>query len=147
MEMCCAIVAPIFNTIFIMNKARAVTISLTLLRLMASLMFFQAGAVKLFGWFGGMPTGVPMTTLIYTAGVLEVVGGALLFFGLLARPVAFILSGEMAVAYFMAHFPQGFWPVQNHGEPAVLFCFIFLFFAAYGAGEWSLDAVVCKKKK
>lgn len=129
------------------SKEKAVTISLTLLRLMASLMFFQAGAVKMLGWFGGMPAGMELTPLIQAAGILELVGGAFLFLGLFTRPVAFILSGQMAVAYFIAHFPQGFWPAQNNGVPAVLFCFVFLFFAAYGAGSFSLDAMICNKKK
>lgn len=129
------------------TKERAVTISLTLLRVMSGLMFFQAGSVKILGWFGGMPAGVEMTPLILAAGWLEVIGGPLLMLGLLTRPAAFILSGQMAVAYFIAHFPAGFWPIQNRGEPAVLLCFIFLFFAAYGAGQWSLDAIFCKKSK
>jgi len=75
------------------------------------------------------------------AGVLEVFGGALLLIGLFSRPVAFILSGEMAVAYFQAHYPRGFWPVLNGGEPAILFCFVFLYLAAAGAGPWSIDAL------
>ncbi len=126
-----------------MNKALAVKITTTLLRVVAALLFFQAGALKIFGWFGGMPAGFEMSNLIYTAGILELVGGALLFFGLFARPVAFIISGEMAFAYFIGHFKlDAFWPIQNHGELAVLLCFIFLFFAAYGAGEWSLDGMM-----
>lgn len=126
-----------------MNKEKAVTISLTLLRFVAALLLFQAGALKLFGWFGGMPAGFQLTTLLYVAGILEVVGGVALFFGLFSRPVAFILSGEMAVAYFIGHFKlDAFWPIQNHGELAVVLCFIFLFFAAFGAGEWSLDALI-----
>jgi putative oxidoreductase len=75
------------------------------------------------------------------AGILELVGGALIIIGLFTRPVAFILAGEMAFAYFMAHFPNGFWPIENRGEPAALFCFIFLFLAFNGAGPFSVDAI------
>ena len=80
------------------------------------------------------------------AGILELVGGMLLLVGLFTRPVAFILSGEMAVAYFQFHAPNGLWPIENHGEPAVLFCFIFLFVAAYGGGDWSLDALIRRRR-
>ena len=114
-----------------------------LLRIVAGYMFLLHGTAKLFK----MPH-VPMfdnlqlMSLIGLAGVLEVVGGALVLIGLITRPVAFILSGEMAVAYFMAHASQGYaWaPLMNQGESAVLFCFIFLFLAAAGAGAWSVDA-------
>ena len=78
--------------------------------------------------------------------MLEVFGGALILLGLFTRPVAFILSGEMAVAYLQFHQPKGMWPIQNQGSPAVLFCFIFLFMAAYGAGEWSLDALIRRSR-
>jgi putative oxidoreductase len=76
--------------------------------------------------------------------MLEFYGGTAIVLGLMTRPIAFLLSGEMAVAYFMAHQPKGLWPVQNHGEPAVLLCFIFLFFAAHGAGRWSVDKYLAK---
>lgn len=123
------------------NRHRVVQITVFLLRIVAGLLFLQVGGLKLFGWFGGMPGGVALTPLLAVAGVLEFFGGTAILLGLFTRPIAFLLSGEMAVAYFMGHFPQGFWPIQNHGEPAVLLSFIFLFFAAYGAGEWSIDAV------
>jgi putative oxidoreductase len=125
----------------------AVQIAVFLLRVVSGLLLFQAGALKLFGWFGGMPPGVELSTLLVVAGVLEVFGGAAIILGILTRTTAFVLSGEMAFAYFIGHFPQGFWPIQNHGEPAVLLCFIFLFFAAYGAGERSLDALVRRKRE
>lgn len=124
-----------------MKQTPTVHFTLFLLRVAAAIIFIQAGGLKLFGWFGGMPQGVPLTTLILIAGILEVAGGLLILFGLFTRPVAFILSGEMAVAYFIGHFPQGIWPIQNHGEAAALLCFVFLFFAAAGAGKWSLDAL------
>jgi putative oxidoreductase len=83
-------------------------------------------------------------SLMGVAGVLELFGGALVLLGLFTRPVAFVLSGEMAFAYFMAHAPQGFWPVLNHGEAAVLYCFAFLYFSAAGGGPWSLDRALRK---
>jgi putative oxidoreductase len=110
-----------------------------LLRIVSGLIFIHPGAMKLLGWFGGMPAGVPMTPLLYAAGIIELFGGFLIMIGLFTRPVAFIASGEMAFAYFMGHFPHGFWPIQNHGEPAVLFCFIFLFLWGNGAGPFSVD--------
>ncbi|MBP9717740.1 DoxX family protein [Candidatus Gracilibacteria bacterium] len=128
------------------TKEKAVAVSLTLLRLVVGLMFLQAGGMKILGWFGGMPAEA-MTPLIQAAGWIELIGGSLFFLGLMTRPVAFILSGQMAFAYFIGHFSTAFWPIQNGGQPAVLYCFIFLFFAAYGAGKWSLDAVICKPKK
>jgi putative oxidoreductase len=114
----------------------------SLLRIVAGLLFICPGGMKLFGWFGGMPPGVSLTPLLVTAGVIEMVGGALILAGLFTRPAAFIASGEMAFAYFIGHFPHGFWPIQNHGEPAVLFCFLFLFFAANGAGPISVDRLI-----
>jgi len=133
-----------------MNRERALTITWTLLRVVAALMFVQAGGMKLFGWFGGMPgangTPPPMLSQIWIGGVLELVGGILIALGLFTRPVAFILSGEMAVAYWQFHAPKGTFPIENHGELAVLYCFLFLFMSAYGAGAWSLDAVLRKKR-
>lgn len=119
-----------------------------LLRAVSGLLFFQAGALKMFGWFGGMPPGVAMTPLVWTAAILEVVGGLALMLGLFTRPAAFVCSGEMAVAYFYGHFrlPGGFWPIQNHGEEAVLLCFVFLFLWGNGAGPWSLDALVQNRR-
>jgi len=130
-----------------MNMSRAAQITYLLLRLVAGLLFFLAGGMKMFGWFGGIPGGVPpMMSQVGIGGILEVVGGLLIFFGLFTRPTAFILSGEMAVAYFQFHQPHGFWPVQNHGEPAVLLCFIFLFMAAQGGGDYSLDAILRRRR-
>jgi putative oxidoreductase len=117
-----------------------------LLRIVAGLLFICPGGLKLFGWFGGMPAGARLTPLLVAAGVIEVVGGALIALGLFTRPVAFVAAGEMAFAYFIGHFPRGFWPVQNQGQPAVLFCFIFLFFAAAGAGPFSLDSVLRRRR-
>jgi putative oxidoreductase len=114
-----------------------------LLRIVTAYLFLLHGTAKLFKVpHVAMFDNLQLMSLIGLAGVLEVVGGVLLLIGLFARPVAFILSGQMAVAYFMAHASQGFvWaPLMNQGESAVLFCFIFLFFAAAGAGTWSVDA-------
>lgn len=124
-----------------MEKAREATVFL--LRVVAGVLFVQAGGLKLFGWFGGMPpdgSTAAAFTQVWFGGVLEFFGGAALVLGLFTRPVAFLLAGEMAVAYFQFHQPRGLFPVQNEGTPAVLDCFIFLFFAAHGAGAWSLDA-------
>jgi putative oxidoreductase len=117
-----------------------------LLRLVAAFCFLLHGCQKLLGLFGGMHgASVKFPSELWFAGVIELVGGLLIFMGLFTRPVAFLLCGEMAVAYFTAHFPHGFWPVKNGGEPAVLYCFIFLFLCAAGAGPLSLDQSVRKK--
>ena len=111
------------------------------LRIVLALLFIGHGLVKLFGFpAGAQPGQVPLASIYGVAALLETFGGVALLLGLFTRPVAFILSGEMAVAYFMAHAPQGFFPVANGGELAVLYCFAFLYFAAAGAGPWSLDA-------
>jgi putative oxidoreductase len=103
---------------------------------------------KLLGFFGGMDgkgATVPFGSLFWFAGALELLGGVLVILGLFTSPVAFILCGEMAVAYFKAHFPHGFLPLVNHGELAVLYCFIFLYLCTAGAGAFSLDSLIRKK--
>jgi putative oxidoreductase len=133
-----------------MSTKRALEASYFLLRVVAGLLFFQAGGLKLFGWFGGMPdppgSTAPLLSQLGIGGLLEVVGGLAIMLGVMVRPVAFILSGEMAVAYWQFHAPSGFWPILNHGEPAVLFCFLFLYMAANGAGDWSLDALLRRRR-
>ena len=117
---------------------------LSVLRIVAAFVFIQFGTAKLFALPGPLVHGggaVPLGSLWGIAGVLETVGGALLLVGLFTRPVAFLLSGEMAVAYFHGHAPHGFWPVLNGGHPAVMFCFVWLYFSAAGGGPWSLDAL------
>ena len=109
------------------------------LRIVAGFLFSLHGAQKLFGVLGGQS--VELMSQRGVAGIIELVGGVLIAIGLFTSPVAFIASGEMAVAYFQAHFPRGFWPVQNGGEPAVLYCFVFLYFAAMGSGKWSVDSL------
>jgi putative oxidoreductase len=113
---------------------------LSVLRIVAAFLFIAHATQKLFAYPVAEPRSpVPLASLLGVAGVLELVGGALLLLGLFTRPVAFLLSGEMAVAYFMAHAPRGFWPLLNGGEVAVLFCFVWLYFAAAGAGPLSVD--------
>ncbi|RWQ42880.1 DoxX family protein [Mesorhizobium sp.] len=112
---------------------------LSVLRIFAAGSFFTHGTMKLFSW--PAPFEYPLNPLLSAAGVLEVVGGLLLVFGLFARPVAFLLSGSMAFAYFIAHSSNGFFPVLNHGETAMLYCFLFLYISAAGPGVWSLDAL------
>ena len=114
---------------------------LSVLRIMTALLFLEHGTMKLLGFPDSGRPGPDLFSLMGLAGTLEIVGGLLLVLGLFTRPVAFILSGQMAVAYFMAHAPQGFHPIQNGGESAILFCFVFLYLAIAGAGSWSLDAV------
>jgi putative oxidoreductase len=128
---------------------RGTEITYLLLRAVAGLLFLQAGGLILFGWFGGMPGGetVHLWSQTGIGGVLEFFGGMAILLGLFTRPVAFILSGEMAVAYWQFHFPQGAWPIQNQGMPAVLFCFIFLYISVRGAGDWSLDALFSRKTR
>lgn len=116
---------------------------LSLLRLIAGFLFMQHGMQKLFGFPGAAGQTVQLFSLMGLAGVLECFGGFLVLIGLLTRPVAFILSGEMAFAYFMAHFPANhYWPILNHGNEAVLFCFVFLYLSAAGAGPLSVDRLL-----
>ena len=120
---------------------------LSLLRIAAAYMFLLHGTAKFFSFPVSMGGGVP-SGIYLAAGILEVGGGILLLLGLLTRPVAFILSGQMAVAYFMAHASQGnaLFPIANGGESAALFSFLFLYFAAAGGGAWSLDNLLCKSR-
>jgi putative oxidoreductase len=109
-----------------------------LLRIVSGLMFAMHGTQKLFGWPGGQePAGA---TLFQVAGVIELAGGLLIALGLFTPIAALLASGQMAVAYFMMHAPNGSWPLLNQGELAVLYCFVFLFIAAHGSGIWSVDA-------
>ena len=117
----------------------------SILRIVAAFLFIQFGTAKLVALPGSiMPGGgtVPVGSLAWFAGLIEVVGGVPLLLGLFTRPIAVLVSGEMAIAYFHGHAPNGFWPVLNGGHPAVLFCFVWLFFSAAGAGPWSVDAVL-----
>ena len=113
---------------------------LSILRAMAALLFMEHGLMKLIHFPAAMPgpTG-PLPPMILAAGVVEAFGGALIALGLFTRIAAFLCAGEMAVAYFMVHAPQSFWPAVNQGDAAILFCFVFLYLAVAGGGEWSLD--------
>jgi len=116
----------------------------SLLRIVSGFMFTLAGTSKLFAYPVGMPpdNGVAVVgTQIWFGGVLEAVGGLLIMIGLFTRPVAFLLAGEMAVAYFQFHFPKSPWPTVNGGVAAVLYCYIFFWLSAAGAGPWSVDAM------
>src|SRR5262249_2066996 len=111
-----------------------------LLRIVSGAMFACHGAQKLFGAFGDKPMTADPVMLV--AGVIEFFGGLLIALGLAGSYAAFVSSGEMAIAYFWKHAPGGFWPIVNHGEAAVLYCFVFLYIAARGSGEYSLDATM-----
>lgn len=123
------------------NLGRYMPQVLALLRIAAALLFIEHGTLKLFGFpaAGDAAGGGGLGTLMLIAALLEIVGGLLLLVGLFTRPVAFILSGQMAFAYFMAHAPQNFFPVHNGGDAAILFCFVFLYLVFAGPGAWSLD--------
>ncbi len=116
---------------------------LSILRIITAFLFIPHGAEKLFGWLGG--TQVHLMSLMGLAGVLEFFGGLLVLIGLATRPVAFILAGEMAFAYFLAHSPANFWPILNGGSMAIMFCFTFLYLSAAGAGPWSVDRLLHRR--
>ena len=121
---------------------------LSILRIVSALIFMAHGTSKLLSFPPTEMFATPpeMGSLMWFAGVLELVGGALLALGLFSRPVAFVLSGQMAFAYFIGHASQSFYPVQNGGDAAILYCFVFLYIAAAGPGPWALDHVLFKKK-
>lgn len=121
------------------------TISLNLLRIIAGFLLQQHGLQKLFGLLGREP--VELASLRGLAGTLEFFGGIAIIIGLGTRPVAFVLSGMLAVAYFMAHAPQGFWPILNRGELAALYSFVFLFLSASGGGDFSVDGWLRRRKQ
>jgi putative oxidoreductase len=121
---------------------------LAALRIITALLFMEHGLMKFFGFPAPMPGGGgSLPALFLVAAFLETIGPPLLVLGLFTRPVAFLLSGEMAVAYFMVHAPQSFWPVVNRGEPAILYCFIFLYLVFAGPGAFSLDAMIGKRTR
>lgn len=121
---------------------------LSALRIVAAIMFMQAGTVKLFAWPIAMPPGHEATiwSQVWIGGVLEAGGGLLLLVGWYTRLTAFVLSGMMAVAYFQFHQPAAFWPVENGGMPAVLYCWLWLYFVAAGAGPISIDAWLARRR-
>jgi putative oxidoreductase len=127
------------------------SLALNLLRIITGFLLMPHGAQKLFGMFGGFRgqpgATAPPFSLIGLAGILEFFGGLAILLGLFTRPVAFVLSGLMAVAYFMAHAPKGFWPLLNRGELAAIYSLVFLFLAAAGGGELSVDGLLRKRKR
>ncbi|OLD21046.1 MAG: DoxX family protein [Acidobacteria bacterium 13_1_40CM_3_65_5] len=129
-----------------LNLSRFAPYLLSALRIAAAAIFIPHGTQKLFYFPNAPHPALPWFSQIWFAGVLEVFGGALILLGLFSRPVAFLLAGEMAVAYFQEHLPRGPWPILNEGELAVLFFFIWLYFVAAGPGPWSLDAIVRKRR-
>lgn len=119
---------------------------LSVLRIVTALLFIPHGTQKLFGFPGAQQAVSSLASMMGVAGVLECFGGLLLLLGVFTRPVAFILSGEMAVAYFTAHAPRAFWPILNRGELAALYCLIFLYLSVAGGGAWSLNPFGGKAK-
>jgi putative oxidoreductase len=122
--------------------------ALSVLRIVAALFFLQHGLAKHFGFpHVASFDNLQVFSLVGLAGAIEIVGSVLLLLGLFTRPVAFIMSGEMAVAYFMAHAPRGFFPILNAGELAALYCFVFLYLAFAGGGAWSIDNMMSRSPR
>lgn len=126
-----------------MIPERYAPMAYALFRIVFGLIFFMFGMQKLAGWFGGQQ--MPIMGMLGAAGVIETVCGLLIMTGFFVRPAAFLASGEMAAAYFIAHFPQHPLPILNMGERAAMFCFAFLYMASRGAGIWSIDAAMKRK--
>jgi putative oxidoreductase len=128
------------------TAARYAPYVLSIVRIVAALLFFEHGTSRLFGWPSPLPTPAPLS-MYWFAGAIELVGGALLALGLFTRPAALIMSGEMAFAYFISHAPLGFFPILNRGDAAILYCFIFLYIAFAGGGPWNVDALIWRKAR
>jgi len=119
---------------------------LSILRIVAALLFLEHGTSRLFGWPSPLPTPA-LLSMYWFAGAIELVGGILLLFGLFTRCAAFIASGEMAFAYFISHAPSSFFPILNRGDAAILYCFVFLYIAFAGGGPWSIDTIFRAKRE
>ena len=131
---------------FDQTAARFAPQVLSIVRIVVALLFFEHGTSRLFGFPSPLPTPAPFS-LYWFAGGIELVGGALLALGLFTRVSAFIMSGEMAFAYFLSHAPHGFFPILNRGDSAILYCFVFLYIVFTGPGPWSLDAVLSHTRR
>jgi putative oxidoreductase len=131
---------------WLQNTVQFSPYALTVLRVVAALLFFEHGTSRLFGFPSPLPT-PDFLSLHWFAGAIEFAGGALVALGLFTRPAAFIMSGLMAFAYFLSHAPTAFFPIVNRGDSAILYCFVFLYIAVAGAGPWSLDAVMRRKRE
>lgn len=118
---------------------------LSILRIVAALLFFEHGTSRLFGFPSPLPTPA-LFSMYWFAGALELIGGALLTLGLFSRTAAIVVSGEMAFAYFISHAPHGFYPILNRGDGAILYCFVFFYLAFAGPGPWSLDALIARRR-
>jgi len=123
------------------TAARYAPYALSIMRIVAALLFLEHGMSRHFGWPSAMPAPA-MFSMYWFAGAIELVGGVLVALGLFTRPAALIMSGEMAFAYFISHAPSGFFPILNRGDAAILYCFIFLYIAFAGGGPWSVDALI-----
>jgi putative oxidoreductase len=123
--------------------SRLEPVALNALRIVSGFLFFQHGARKLYGWFGGSVASFP--DLMFFAGSIEFFAGLLILVGFLTRPTAFVASGLMAAAYFMAHAGQGFWPIENQGTLAALYCFVFLYLVFRGGGDFSVDGLLSRR--
>jgi len=119
---------------------------LSILRIVAALLFLEHGTSRLFGWPSPLPTPA-LFTMYWFAGAIELVGGILLLLGLFTRCAAFVMSGEMAFAYFISHAPSSFFPILNRGDAAILYCFVFLYIAFAGGGPWSIDTIFRAKRE
>jgi putative oxidoreductase len=127
------------------NSAHYAPYTLVILRIVVALLFFEHGTSRLFGFPSPLPAPA-LFSLYWFAGAIELVGSPLVAFGLFTRTAAFIMSGEMAYAYFYAHAPNAFYPILNRGDSAILYCVVFLYFAVAGAGPWSLDALWSRRR-
>jgi len=134
-------------TLFESPEAEWTSRMLSVLRIVVGLLFVQHGAQKLFGFPAWPGPPVQLMSQLGVAGILETFGGLAIVLGLMTRPIAFLLAGEMAVAYFQFHIRKSFFPVVNGGEPVVLFCFMFLYLVFAGAGAWSIDAALAKSRR
>jgi putative oxidoreductase len=133
-------------SVLVEKLSRFQSSALGLLRIVSALIFFAHGTQKILG-FPASDRGAPdMFTLSWTAGILELIGGFLLIIGLFSRPVAFVLSGLMAFAYWIAHAPRSIYPILNGGDAAILYCFVFLYIVFAGPGRWSVDAITGRER-